>query len=681
MVSRFKKVGILGMALAILAAEAVLLTDRPAQPALAQTVYYGVNINETSGDVSGYAWSDGIGWIDFNPVVYNPATGEFTGNANIVGITNQGGNGQLTMKGDCTPTCGGYGVTLQKPANLFAGYAWNDRIGWVQFASAVSEVRQTAGDPSVSGWAWNDRIGWISMSNAGQTPPAGTCDASPKNTCLWAWNDSIGWITHNSVDNPVAPKYGMHIDASTGDVSGFIWNDSVGWINLDPTAPFPAEGPAYSVQYDSVTRQLSGWAHIQAYGANGWVKFRDAGTYPYGVSVAANGNFTGFAWNEVIDWIDFAPTGYPAVVYDEDLNPSVNGWAWSDAIGWISTSFVEHDVEYGVNLEDDGRLTGYAWSEIGWIQYDPAGPYPSIPNYSARWDANSGQVSGWARALSMGASYGNGWIKMRSTAADTISYGAQISKTTGVWSGYAWNDVFGWIQYSHPFGAVYTKFPSSGPIVPVLIDPLDNVDTYTLFPSSALTPAMTWSAYSSLDGSTQQAYQIQIDDDPDFSSTVIDETFPSPSSGYTVGLGELSYNVTYYWRVRVQSSNDEWSAWGVQGSGGESNSFRTPLHAPPVCNFSTNPTTPIPNSPTQFTDLTATSGGATVSNWTWDFGDGNTLTGTNPLVHKNPAHTYTTESQFVIRLDAVDSDGYACTKTLDLTVSTILPEFQRVIPR
>lgn len=650
-------------------------------PARAQTaVVYGVSVNETTGDVSGYAWSDAVGWIDFNPVVYDPVTHAFSGSANITGITSQGGNGQLSMQGDCTPTCGGYGVSLQKPTNVFQGYAWNDAIGWVQFKTTLSQITQdSSADPSVEGYAWNDNIGWISMSNAG-VPPAGTCDASPKNTCLWAWNDNIGWITHNSVDNPSSPKYGMHIDASTGEVSGYIWSDVAGWINLDPVAPYPAS-PTNAVQFDPNTRQLSGWAKIEGYGSNGWIKFRDTTPVAYGVSVSANGDFTGYAWNDSVGWIDFAPTGYPAVKQDDNLNPSVSGWAWNDTIGWIATSFVEHDIQYGVNLESDGHITGYAWSEIGWIQYDPASGYPSAPSYSTRWDPNTGEVSGWARAVSMGAAYGNGWIKMRSTAGDSITYGVNISRKTGLWSGYAWNDVFGWIQYNHPFGAVYTKFPSSGPVAPVLDNPVDNVDTYTIYPATALTPAMIWSSYTALDGSTQQQYQIQIDDDPDFSSTVVDETLASTSSSYAVGIGDLAYNVTYYWRVRVESTNNEWSPWGTQGSNGETNSFRTPLHAPPVCNFSSNPSTPIPNNPTKFTDLSTTFGGATMAHWAWDFGDGTTQSGNDPLTDKNPEHTYVSESQVVIKLDGIDSDGYACSKTSDVSVNNVLPEFHRVIPR
>lgn len=654
------------------------------QPVQAQTLFYGVSINETSGDVSGYAWNDGIGWIDFDAVTYNPANGQLNGNANIVGITNAGQNGQLSMRGDCTPTCGGYGVQIDLITKAFSGNAWNDKIGWVQFSTTFSTITQSGSQtPSVMGYAWNDNIGWISMSQAPTVPPVGTCDASLHNTCLYAWNDGIGWISHNSVDNPSVPKYGMHIDATAGTVTGFIWNDAGGWIDLAPTSGYPTT-PNNGVQYNSSNGQLSGWAQLVSYGADGWIKFRDTTPIAYGVTVTSNGDFTGYAWNDTFGWFEFAPSGYPAVKYDGNMNPSVYGWAWNDTLGWISMAFTGNDIDYGVDVLPDGRITGYAWSEIGWIQYNPTGPYPTGYTYSTRWDSNTQLVSGWARAVSMvptGYS-GTSWIKMRSSAGDSIAYGVSINRSTGLWSGYAWNDTFGWIQYSHVYGAVYTRLTASGPAAPILVEPLNCVDTFTVKPASPLTPTLDWSDYAALDGSTQAGYQVQVDDDPLFGSTLIDQTTNSTASNYTVGLGQLVYNVAYYWRVRVQSSNNTWSPWGTTGTlGTETNCFRTPEHAAPVCNFTMSPATPPLNVDTQFTDTTQLFGGATVSQWSWTFGDGQTLIGSNPLVHKNPKHKYVTMGSYTAILGVTDSDGYTCSKSVPFNVQPQLPDFNRVIPR
>ncbi|MBU1015185.1 hypothetical protein KKI17_01990 [Patescibacteria group bacterium] len=92
---------------------------------------------------------------------------------------------------------------------------------------------------------------------------------------------------------------------------------------------------------------------------------------------------------------------------------NVEGWAWADApIGWISFNSTTDGgpINYGVNVDGAaGEFSGYAWSEtLGWIRFNPNGPFPELPNYSACFDApGSGQecdgvgdytVSGWARA-------------------------------------------------------------------------------------------------------------------------------------------------------------------------------------------------------------------------------------------------------------------------------------------
>ncbi len=499
------------------------------------------------------------------------------------------------------------------------------------------------------------------------------------NTKGWAWNENIGWISHNSVDDPSVPTFGVNIDETSGVVTGYAWNDTAQWINFAPTSGYPTI-PNNAVTYDPVTRQLSGWAQIVGYGASGWIKFRDTSPVAYGVSIAANGDFTGYAWSDTFGWFEFAPSGYPAVHQDKTINPSVSQWAWNDALGWVAMSYPLFDSNFGVNILPDGRVTGYGWSNnLGWVDYQPAGPYPSAPNNATKYTTATGEVSGWAKVLSMGS---DGWIKMRSVAGDTVSFGTSVTLASGLWSGQAWNDAFGWIEYAHPYGSVTTSFTSSGPATPVLIEPLDCVDTYTIKPASPLTPALDWSDYAAYDGTTQAAYQIQVDDDPLFGSTLIDQTVNSTASVYTTALGQLTYNVAYYWRVRVQSSTNTWSSWGTTGTlGTETNCFRTPKHPAPVCNFSMNPASPIVNTDTQFTDTTQLFGGATASQWSWAFGDGQTLSGSNPLVHKNPKHKYLSTGNITIIQAVTDSDGYACSKSLPLTVQVVLPEFEHVIPR
>ncbi len=493
------------------------------------------------------------------------------------------------------------------------------------------------------------------------------CSASANfNTCSWAWNDAIGWLSHNSVDDPETAVFGVHIDESGGTVAGHAWNDLLGYIDFS------------AVTYDETTGELDGQASILDLGVNGSVSLRGDCTPScggYGVAIVGD-QVTGFAWNDTIGWINFQP-GLGGVEFQSAQNPNVRGWAWNDSYGWIAFRFTDYELDWGVNLNPDATITGYAWGDnVGWIDYDPAGPYPAAPSNSARYDSATGEVTGWAQIVGMG---NDGWILMSDNG--TIPFATTIDLLTGEWGGYAWNDDLGWIAYSHTFGEVFTSVGSSGPVAPVLETPLDCVDTYTINPTAGLTPALDWNDYSTLDGSTQLNYHIQVDADPLFGAPIIDEVVNSTSSLYSIGLGTLSYNGTYYWRVRVESSNNDWSDWGEIGALGESNCFRTPLHAPPLCDFSMNPAPAIVDQETQFTDLTIAYGGATRDFWDWDYGDGNTQFGSDPIENEKPKHTYTDVGDITVTLRVVDSDGYECTTNSDELVASQLPEFRRVIPR
>ncbi|MFO7807454.1 MAG: hypothetical protein R6V40_03475, partial [Candidatus Moraniibacteriota bacterium] len=91
---------------------------------------------------------------------------------------------------------------------------------------------------------------------------------------------------------------------------------------------------------------------------------------------------------------------------------------------------------------------GYAWHEnIGWIDFNPSGPYPSSPNHSARRESNSDILTGWARVvgiqqeLAVGNSGGwEGWIKLEDVDLSDLD------------NSYAWNGEnsdggLGWISF------------------------------------------------------------------------------------------------------------------------------------------------------------------------------------------------------------------------------------------
>lgn len=99
----------------------------------------------TDGTVSGYAWSENIGWINF-------------------GVT--GGNVHITD-------------------SVLSGYAWNENKGWIKLDVATSGVKNNA-EGILSGYAWGEGVGWINFSGV-------TIDSSGRFTGT-ATGDNTGQI-------------------------------------------------------------------------------------------------------------------------------------------------------------------------------------------------------------------------------------------------------------------------------------------------------------------------------------------------------------------------------------------------------------------------------------------------------------------------------------------------------
>lgn len=98
-------------------------------------VFGGVFIDDATGDFSGYAWSDNIGWIDFAGTNLDWATGEVTGWANAIAGADydDGWTGDISMSG-ISPD---YSVNVDLSTGEFSGWAWgSDVVGWISFGGA-----------------------------------------------------------------------------------------------------------------------------------------------------------------------------------------------------------------------------------------------------------------------------------------------------------------------------------------------------------------------------------------------------------------------------------------------------------------------------------------------------------------------------------------------------------------
>lgn len=349
----------------------------------------------------------------------------------------------------------------------------------------------------------------------------------------------------------------------------------------------------------------------------------------FNVATGTGDNCGGFAWSPNFGWISFNSS-------DCDLDG--NG-QFDDAgapAGCPDASATFHD--YGVNIETGtGIFSGFAWSQnLGWIYFGPdtnlsgfgdvlQADAPEDPKQWATYDFNTGQVSGWAKALSLG---NNGWIRFDGTWANDVS----IDSDTSDFSGFAWNgnDVgagIGWISFncldmpntcsggSNPGTTCTTNSNclAGGTCVPTcsltnykvtgvtnqepeaknLEAPyLSNDELCTLGVRSAI---LRWEFDDADTGSFESAYQIIFDDDDDpsdpllatpkctFNSTHVDCLVAPGVDQYPIhesGIISLEFGKHYYWWVKVWDNMDTSSDW-VASTDGWGADFIVPGHEYP----------------------------------------------------------------------------------------------------
>src|SRR5688572_13482931 len=91
----------------------------------------------------------------------------------------------------------------------------------------------------------------------------------------------------------------------------------------------------------------------------------------------------------------------------------------------------------------------------------------------------------------------------------------------------------------------------------------------------------------------------------------------------------------------------------VQNANGSDSLTKTgyiTIFAQPVVNFTGSPLTGCFPLPVQFSDL-STPGSGTITQWQWDFGDGNSSN------LQNPSHTYTAAGNYNLSLRVTNSNG------------------------
>ena len=118
---------------------------------------------DPNDDDSQYAYSENVGWLNFEPNVAGPNVGATVTSEKLTGFIWAENIGWLNL--DPNDTDPDTGITNDGAGNL-SGFAWAENVGWLNFDPNVP------GDPNhygvtidgfgdFDGWAWGENIGWI----------------------------------------------------------------------------------------------------------------------------------------------------------------------------------------------------------------------------------------------------------------------------------------------------------------------------------------------------------------------------------------------------------------------------------------------------------------------------------------------------------------------------------------
>jgi hypothetical protein len=336
-------------------------------------------------------------------------------------------------------------------------------------------------------------------------------------------------------------------------------------------------------------------------------------------------------------------------------------------------------IDYGVHINEDGTFTGYAWSEnIGWIDFAPSSGYPADPQYSAKVDLETGEVSGWARALSYGDDW-DGWIKMRGT-----NYGVSIDFSIGEFSGFAWKEeVVGWLSFKEDNYGVTTSF-----------SPFPSITNFANeFPapcSQSRIPTFSWET----DADLPYDYEIRLCSNSSCtgaSDPLVSElkentgsTSWAPACAYTCDVPPYnSINFgggTYYGQVRARNLGGLWGNWVTS-------SFTTYNHAYPYSDFLCDGSDCSGMGIYEDVVVTLSSNSTTYDGTlacSW------TLPDIAEVVEGNPAADCEIQVKFSppppgqreqdIGFTVADSSSYSCSTTKTVDIRFPLPEYKEVSP-
>lgn len=333
-------------------------------------------------------------------------------------------------------------------------------------------------------------------------------------------------------------------------------------------------------------------------------------------------------------------------------------------------------VSFTVRVTDTGDTRWYHGSAYQFLQQSNLSISPSY-GHLPRGVYPGDQVD-WTFTLTAPSSPGTYTLNMRMIH----NAGAEYIKPDGTTCPAPSSDTY--------FGQTATRTFNVSQPSPTTSDVVVTLPNYCISGPAA---TVGWS-YSDSSGRPQSAYQVQIDEQPSFSSPEIDsgKVICQNCRSYFSGTGILQFNTTYGVRARTWNNFDVQSAWqeatSCIGEGCQSNGkWKTPSHAYPNTNspyqFTWSPANPAANQQVQFTDRTLFDSSSNNKAWSWTFVPAGGGPGSSTA--QNPVYTFNSEGVYQVTEKARDNalpPGQYCTgPTQAVNSQKPIPIWKEIAPR
>ncbi len=173
---------------------------------------FGV-IRANSNDLlSGYAWSENVGWVSFN----------------------------CTDEGTCSSS--DYGVDFSEADGDMSGYAWSENVGWITFN------RGDAGNPPAAPFNDGSESDPIAQVDLDTYELSGWCRALSYGD---GWD---GWVSLSTTTS----DYGIAKSSENQEFEGYAWGDEViGWLSSNCETDGSCTSSDYAVTLESTPPSIS----------------------------------------------------------------------------------------------------------------------------------------------------------------------------------------------------------------------------------------------------------------------------------------------------------------------------------------------------------------------------------------------------------------------------------------